>query len=121
MAKTYSLYETATGMFTGQQLHCEEDELLTMRLPVGTMAIEGSFDPSRQRMESLTGTVVQYISPQDRKGLDRYAEVLARIQALEASQGRALREATLGDAAAMKRLQEIDAAIKALREELGAG
>jgi hypothetical protein len=44
--------------------------------------------------------------------------VFARIHALETSQGRAIREATLGDAAAMKRLKEIDAEIAALRAEL---
>ena len=41
-----------------------------------------------------------------------------RIQALEATQGRAVREATLGDASAMKRLKEIDAEITDLRREL---
>jgi hypothetical protein len=46
------------------------------------------------------------------------AVIYARIQALEATQGRAIREATLGDAAAMKRLKEIDAEIKELRKEL---
>jgi hypothetical protein len=44
--------------------------------------------------------------------------IYARIQALEATQGRAVREATLGDSAAMKRLKEIDAEINELRKEL---
>ena len=42
----------------------------------------------------------------------------ARIQALEAMQDRAVREATRGDATAMKRLTEIDAEINELRKEL---
>jgi len=45
--------------------------------------------------------------------------IYARIQALEATQGRTVREATLGDASAMKRLKEIDAEISDLRKELG--
>ena len=44
--------------------------------------------------------------------------IYARIQALEAMQGRAVREATLGDATAMQRLKDIDAEISALRKEL---
>ena len=44
--------------------------------------------------------------------------IYARIQALEAMQGRAVREATRGDATAMKRLKEIDAEIDELRKEL---
>jgi hypothetical protein len=43
--------------------------------------------------------------------------IYARIQALEAMQDRAIREATLGDATAMKRLKEIDAEIDELRKE----
>src|ERR1039458_5698320 len=48
----------------------------------------------------------------------RSAVIYARIQALEATQGRAVREATLGDETAIKRLREIDAEINALRKEL---
>jgi len=50
----------------------------------------------------------------------RRAAVCARIQALEATQGRAVREAALGDATALKRLKEIDTAITQLRAELEA-
>lgn len=137
MNKTYSLYEAATGLFTGKRLHCDDDGLLAVRLPAGTLAIEGSYDPRCQRMDLATGTVVAYRPPApspdhewDNVGKRwqikapaggaeaRTAVIYARIQALEATQGRAVREATLGDASAMKRLKEIDAEIKELRKEL---
>ena len=137
MNKTYSLYEAATGLFTGKRLHCDDDGLLAVRLPAGTLAIEGSYDPRCQRMDLATGTVVPYRPPapsadhewdtvakrwqikaaaHDTEG--RTAVIYARIQALEATQGRAVREATLGDASAMKRLKDIDAEIKELRKQL---
>jgi hypothetical protein len=137
MIKTFSLYEAATGLFTTKRLQCDEDGLLEARLPPGTLAIEGSYDHMSQRVDLSTGNVVAYhpLAPsadhewnsaskrwQVKKGAleseGRRAVVFARIHALETSQGRAIREATLGDAAAMKRLKEIDAEIAALRAEL---
>jgi hypothetical protein len=116
--KIYSLYEAATGLFTGKRLHCDEDELIAMKLPSGTLAIEGVFDPSRQRVHIETGTVVSYAPASPSAEEERRALVFARIQALEATQGRAVREAALGDTMALKRLQDIDMAISELRAEL---
>jgi len=139
MIKTFSLYEAATGLFTGKRLHCDDDGLLAVRLPAGTLAMEGAFDHRRQRMDLATGAVVAYRPPAPsadhewddigkrwqvkaaRATEGRSAVIYARIQALEATQGRAVREATLGDAAAMKRLKEIDAEINDLRKELARG
>jgi hypothetical protein len=137
MIKTYSLYEAATGLFTGKRLHCDVDGLLAVRLPAGTLATEGAYDHRSQRMDLATGTVVPYRPPAPSGDHEwdsvakrwqvkaavvgpegRTAVIYARIQALEATQGRAVREATLGDAAAMKRLKEIDAEIHELRKEL---
>jgi hypothetical protein len=137
MIKTFSLYEAATGMFTGKRLQCDDDALLEVRLPPGTLALEGAFDHMSQRVELSTGAVVAYhpLAPSPdhewnsaskrwqvkagiRESEGRRAVVFARIHALETSQGRAIREATLGDPAAMKRLKEIDAEIAALRAEL---
>jgi hypothetical protein len=136
MTKTYSLYEAATGLFIGKRLHCDDEGLLSARLPAGTLALEGTFDHRCQRLDLATGVVVGYRSPvpsgnhewnnahklwhvTDARGADeRAAAIYARIQALEARQCRAVREATLGDATAMKRLKDIDAEIKDLREEL---
>jgi hypothetical protein len=137
MVKTFSLYEAATGLFTGKRLQCDEDALLQMRLPPGTLAREGGFDHMSQRVDLATGCIVDYhplapssdhewnaaskrwqIKPGVRENEGRRAVVFARIHALETSQGRAVREATLGDPAALKRLKEIDAEIASLRAEL---
>jgi hypothetical protein len=137
MIKTFSLYEAATGLFTGKRLQCDEEGLVEVRLPPGTLAIEGAHDHMSQRVEMSSGKVVAYhpLAPssdhewnaaakrwQVKKGVreseGRRAVIHARIHALETSQGRAIREATLGDAGAMKRLKEIDAEIAALRAEL---
>jgi hypothetical protein len=137
MIKTFSLYEAATGLFTGKRLQCDEEGLLEVRLPPGTLAIEGAHDHMSQRVELSSGKIVAYhpLAPSAdhewnaaakrwqpkraaREGEGRRAVVYARIHALETSQGRAIREATLGNAAAMQRLKEIDAEIAALRAEL---
>jgi len=136
MIKTYSLYEAATGLFTGKRLHCDDEGLLAVRLPAGTLALEGAFDHRCQRMDLATGEIVGYRPPAPSpdhewdgaakrwqvkpavRGEGRSTVIYARIQALEATQGRAVREATLGDASAMKRLKEIDAEITDLRKEL---
>jgi len=137
MTNTYSLYEAATGLFTGKRLYCDDDGLLSVRLPAGTLAIEGEFDHRSQRVDLVTGKVVNYRPPapsgdhewnvterrwqvKAASGTEgRTAVIYARINSLEATQGRAVREATLGDPAAIKRLKEIDAEIKDLRKELG--
>src|SRR5579862_5856241 len=58
MVKTFSLYEASTGMFTGKRVQCDEDALLEMRLPPGTLTIEGSYDQMSQRVDLATGCVV---------------------------------------------------------------
>ena len=137
MVKTFSLYEASTGLFTGKRLQCDEDALLEVRLPPGTLTVEGAYDHMSQRVDLATGSVVAYyplaptaehewnaaskrwqVKDLRNNAEGRRAEIFARIHALETSQGRAIREATLGDAAALKRLREIDAEITALRAEL---
>jgi hypothetical protein len=122
MTKTYSLYEAATGLFTGKRLHCDEEGLLSARLPAGTLAMEGSFDERRQVVDLATGAVVDYHPPLQSKAATgaetRTAVIYARIMSLEASQGRTVREATLGDPIAINRLKDIDAEIRDLRKEL---
>lgn len=137
MLKTFSLYEASTGLFTGKRLQCDEDALLEVRLPPGTLTLEGVYDHMSQRVDLASGSVVAYypLAPTadhewnaatkrwqmpDLRGHaeGRRAVVFARIHALETSQGRAIREATLGDPVALKRLREIDAEIAALRDEL---
>jgi hypothetical protein len=57
MIKTYSLYEAATGLFTGKRLHCDDEGRLSARLPAGTLAMEGAFDHRGQRVDLATGAV----------------------------------------------------------------
>jgi hypothetical protein len=136
MSNTYSLYEAATGLFTGKRLHCDDEGLLSARLPAGTLAMEGAFDQRCQRVDLATGAVIGYRPPAPSGNHEwndtekrwqvkaahcaenRTAVIYARIQTLEATQGRAVREATLGDATAVERLKDIDGEIKDLRKEL---
>ena len=60
MIKTFSLYEAATGLFTGRRLQCDDDALLEVRLPPGTLTREGAFDHMSQRVDLTTGCVVAY-------------------------------------------------------------
>ncbi|MGC2461630.1 MAG: hypothetical protein WA446_11770 [Steroidobacteraceae bacterium] len=83
MTKTYSLYEAATGLFTGKRLHCDDEGLLAVRLPAGTLAMEGAFNHRSQRVDLATGAVLAYRPP----GTVGRSRVGWRSQAL-ASQGR---------------------------------
>jgi hypothetical protein len=124
MMKTFSLYEAATGLFTGKRLHCDDEGLLAVRLPAGTLALEGAFDHRRQRMDLATGAIVAYRPPApsaDHEWDDAGKRWQVKPARATEDQGRAVREATLGDAAAMKRLKEIDAEINELRKELARG
>lgn len=137
MIKTYSLYDRVTGLFTGKQMRCDDSAMRATQLPEGILAFEGAFDHLSQRVDVATGQVVLYQPPAPSEQHEwnahthrwqlghasgdvqqRQSQVMARIHSLEINQGRALREATLGDAAAFKRLKEIDDAIQVLRREL---
>lgn len=98
--------------------------------------MEGAFDQRCQIVDLATGAVVDYRQPAQsvehewnsaEKRLQakastsaktRTAVIYARIMSLEANQGRTVREATLGDPIAIKRLKDIDAEINDLRKEL---
>jgi hypothetical protein len=135
--KTYSFYDAGTGLFTGKRLHCDDAARAQSQLPSDISLLEGAFDPLSQRVQLTTGAVVDYQPPAPSPdhewnptakrwrlrlpgsgGQERRAAILERIRALEANQGRALREATLGDAMAFRRLKEIDSAIAGLRQQL---
>lgn len=137
MIKTYSFYDSSTGLFTGKHLQCDDAAMIATTLPNGMMALEGAYDHLSHRVDLATGQIVRYQPPAPSEGHEwnpatnswqlnagvhdgqaRRNAVMSRIHALEVSQGRALREATLGDASAVQRLKEIDDAIKALRREL---
>ena len=136
MNKTYSIYRTSDGLFTGGRLHVPEADL-TRNLRDGEAHIEGVTDHLSQRVDLTTGTVINYQPPQPSPDHEWNAETKrwrltpaaaakcaaaelarAQIKQLEASQHRAVREATLGDPSAVKRLMEIEDKIKALRNQL---
>lgn len=129
--KNYSLYDAATGIFTGQSLSLPP-AMLQANLPPGLAAIEGLFNEHAQRVDLATGEVVAWQAPRPagdewrewnwdadaqrwRSMPTARAEQLERVQVLEAGQARALRALALnpGDAAARERLSSIEAAIVA--------
>jgi hypothetical protein len=137
MLRTYSLYDATNGLFTGKRLHADDPQKLAAHLPDGIAAIEGAHDHRSQRVQLDTGRVVDYQPPPPAEtpasdarsrgwrrtsaagdSRQRRSAVLAMIRALEVRQGRTIREATLGDALALPRLREIDAAILELRKQL---
>lgn len=135
--KTWSLYSLADGMFTGNVLTGPRDEFIDLNIPEGHAAIEGHHDHLSRRVDLETGQVIDHQPPkpsdehewddamkrwtllpdvQQRRA--RHAVALEAIEALERSQHRAIREAALGGAGALARLQAIDAEISALRASL---
>lgn len=128
---TYSLYDPATGIFTGQSLTLPPSMLLA-NVPAGLAAVEGVFNEHAQRVDLATGAVVAWQAPQPagdewrewrwdadarrwRSVPTARAEQMQQVAALEASQARALRALALNpaDEAARARLVDIEAAIVA--------
>jgi hypothetical protein len=129
--KTYSLYDSATGVFTGQTLTLPE-AMLKANVPPGLAAMEGAFNEHGQRVDLETGEVVEWQSPQPPGDDMRHpvwdentrrwrfvpterAEQLRSVRELEGGQARALRALALNpdDQVARQRLVAIEAAIAA--------
>lgn len=60
--KTYSFYDLDTGLFSDQQASCGEGGAAVFT-PPGHAAIEGAYDPLSQRVNLLTGQVVDWQPP----------------------------------------------------------
>jgi hypothetical protein len=105
--------------------------------PEGYVPISGVTDALSQRVDVATGALLDYqpAQPSPQHVWDQVsrrwrlsatteatnqvrAHALTQIAALEASQGRALREQAIGTAGAVDRLRAIDAQIAALRSSL---
>lgn len=129
--KTFSLYDTATGLFTGQTLTLAPAHLAA-NVPPGLAAMEGQFNDHAQRVELATGEVVAWRAPQPagdewrewrwddaaqrwRSAPTSRAEQLQQVAALEAGQARALRALALdpNDQQARQRLEAIETQILA--------
>lgn len=136
MNKTFHFYDPATGLFSGRSYSGPEDGLID-NTPVGLSSIEGDVDHASQRVNLATGEIEDYQPPSpgadfaweaqskrwaltDRaaRAAHKRAKAKASIEALEKSQGRALRELALGKPGASDRLAEIDAAITILRPDI---
>jgi hypothetical protein len=137
--RTWSLYDLATGLFTGERVSLTNPADLAHNVAPGLGALEGAFDHLAQRVALETGAVVDWIppAPTDAHLWDERARrwitapgatdaaryrtgLLARIRSLEAAQARPLRELAIDphDLEARRRLQAIDEEIAAARVAL---
>ncbi len=139
--RTFSFYNTTDGLLHTSQTQCSEhanaEAFADSNAPPGYKAIEGQFDPLSQRVDTISGEVVNYQPPQpsldhewddttkrwqlNAAAAQRLAErsnALTQIPTLEAKQHRAMREYALGIAGAAERLSSIENQIAALRAKL---
>jgi hypothetical protein len=141
--REFSYYHKRTGALHSRRCACNlADAARALRFaaanaPADHLAIAGRFDPLSQRIDVASGMVIDYQPPQPspdhvwnaattRWQLSAAAQqrqamrdaALRRIAALEASQGRALREAAIGTSGAVEKLKALDAQIAELRQDL---
>lgn len=127
--RTFSFYDIESGLFhagtftTGSANARRAARDLAANTPPGCAAIEGRYDRATQRVDIATGAVVAYERPaaeleaEQRAARDRRAR--QRIEQLERSQARAIRELVLNnDQKARERLAAIDGEIAELRADL---
>lgn len=60
---TYSLYDLATGIFTGGRIICGS-EFLDQNIPPGIACVAGEYDELSERVDVATGVVIDYQPPQ---------------------------------------------------------
>lgn len=119
--KTYSFYSIETGLFVGRKFrgHARHLEANT---PAGCKYVEGSFDPTKHRIEN--GSVVERVRSQVELDAEiraaRAGVALEKIEALELQQLRPLRELAIDqdNPIARARVTEINAEIAELRKRL---
>lgn len=134
MKKTYSFYNSTTGLFTGGYFIGDE-EAVQLNIPGQLQIIEGRYDALSQMV--VNGQVIDYQppSPGDNYVWDTLAkrwvlsaaaqqaadaDVAARAQltAIDLASIRALREAAIGNADAVATLQSLDAMAVPLRADV---
>jgi hypothetical protein len=133
--RVVSFYHRETGIFSGRHLMVSDPAMIPLNTPPDHVAIEGDhYDPITQRVDVLTGQVVDHIPPKPSDDHEwstisrrwqlrpeilakekARAAALARITELELKALRALREHALGRAGAHERLKAIDTEISELR------
>jgi hypothetical protein len=132
-----SFHHKDTGLFDGQHMLLSDDNLVALNTPKDHVAVSGWHDHLSRRMNVATGEIEDYRPPAPSSEhewnstsrrwrpnqalaarINAHTTALMRIAQLEASQQRPLREAALGDASAIARLQGIEDEIASLRARL---
>jgi hypothetical protein len=139
--KIVSFYHKDTGMLHGSQLVVSDDSLVKANTPTDHLPIDGHHDPLSKRVNIATGELMDYQPPTPSSehewnpttkrwqlsaaAAERESKrslAFNRIEHLENSQARALRELAVGTPAekleAEKRLQAAYAEIATLRLQL---
>lgn len=119
-------YDLATGLLTGQAF-VSNDPAHPFVPPAGCGFVEGVTVWRAQKVDLATGLLVDYQPPASRADEKQQAlsKITAQIEAIEATQARALREVTLALAAGttpaadtVNRLRAADAQIAQLRNAI---
>lgn len=137
MNRHWSYYDEKTGELSAHQLSGPPSLCPFKNAFPGFVPIEGRYDRFSQRVDLATKQVIDWQPPApslehewdiaSRRWVQhataaareaRRSAVLAEIQALEATQARAIREAALAYDGAKQRLQALDDQIIKLRAEL---
>jgi hypothetical protein len=111
IARSWFIYDLATGLFTGESLTAKDAEVisLALRKRPGRGAKEGNFDARRQRVDLSSGEVIycpKVTSASEAN--ERREAALQTLRALEAKQHRRVRELL---ATSDPQLQELEAKI----------
>ena len=136
--RVVSFYHKLTGLFHPRHLMSSDAKTIALNTPQDHIAIDGDhFDRLSQRIDITTGKVIDLLPEQPSSDHEWSAtdrrwqvkpEVLARedarrvamlrINQLEQSGIRSLRELALGEARAADRLKALDSEIAALRKAI---
>jgi hypothetical protein len=136
--RVVSFYHKLTGLFHPRHLMSSDAKTIALNTPQDHIAIDGDhFDRLSQRIDITTGKVIDLLPEQPSSDHEWSAtdrrwqvkpEVLAREEArrvamlrinqLEQSGIRSLRELALGEARAADRLKALDSEIAALRKAI---
>jgi hypothetical protein len=135
--KFHSFAHKETGLFSGRTFGTDDPAQLEQNVPADHVAIEGTHDHLSRKLDIATGEVIDYRPPQPSIDhlwdattrrwqlsaiasgrLARSAAARQRIEDLERSQHRLVREHCLGMATATARLKAIDDEIFSLRSQL---
>jgi hypothetical protein len=133
----WAFFDPVTGLFAGRTYGGSSVEGLKNNTPEGCAAIEGMYDHLAQRVDIITGEVVDYQPPQpsadhewnaDTKRwqltaaaqdvINADAIARAQLEAIDRQSIRALREAALGKPEAVALLATLDAQATPLRADV---